>query len=64
MKVRKNYVLFINPMLGVAYYGNSKFGRRVNNVTIGKVYDCTFSELKNNIKLLLKRNYSIFKRNY
>ena len=64
MKIRKNYVLFINPMLGTAYYGGDKFNKRISAATLGKIYDCTFSELKHNIKILKNRGYIISKINY
>ena len=64
MKIRKQYVLFINPMLGMAFYGNHKFSRRINEATLGEIYDCTFSELKENLRHLLNRGYTISKRNY
>ena len=63
MKVRKNYVLYVNNMLGTACYGNSKFGLRISNATIGSVFDCTLTELKNNIKILSEKGYTISKRN-
>lgn len=64
MKVRKNYVLYINPMLGTAYYGNNKFNIRISESTIGDIFDCTFNELKQNINILLRKGYTISKRNY
>ena len=64
MKIRKSYVLFINPMLGTAYYGGAKFDRRISNATLGQIFDCTFSELKDNLRILLKRGYDISKRTY
>jgi len=64
MKIRKQYVLFINPMLGTAFFGNHKFSERINEATLGEIYDCTFSELKQNLKMLLNRGYTISKRNY
>lgn len=64
MKVRKNYVLYVNEMLGTASFGNNRFGNRISNATIGKIFDCTLSELKHNIKVLSKKGYSILKMNY
>ena len=64
MKIRKRYVLFINPMLGTAYYGNEKFDRRISQATLGDIIDCTFSELKHNLRMLVNRGYTISKRNY
>ena len=64
MKIRKQYVLFINPMLGTAFFGNHKFSGRINEATLGEIYDCTFSELKQNLKMLLNRGYTILKMNY
>ena len=64
MKVRKTYPLYVNPMLGTATFGNSRFSRRIMGVTIGTVYDCTLDELKHNIRTLIKRGYTIAKRYY
>lgn len=64
MKVRKNYVLFINDMLGTATFGNNRFGDRIENATIGKVFDCTLSELKYNLRILKNGKYRISHRNY
>jgi len=64
MKIRKNYTLYVNPMLGSACYGNMKFNRRIINASIGEIYICTFSELKKNLLILQERGYSIWKRNW
>ncbi len=64
MKIRNNYVLYINDMLKTAYYGNSKFDYRICNMTIGKIYDCSFKELRYNLNILHKRGYDIYKRNW
>jgi len=64
MKIRSNYTLFINPMLGTAYYGNGKFSRRIYRATLGLIYDCNLSELKQNIRNLQERGYTISSRNY
>jgi len=64
MKIRKNYILFMNPMLKTAYYGGYKFSKRISKATLGHIYDCSFSELKHNIKILENRGYTISKRNY
>ena len=64
MKIRNKYVLYINRMLGVAYYGGKKFDRRISKATLGKIYDCTFSELKFNIKMLRDKGYEVYKRTY
>jgi len=64
MKIRKTYTLFINPMLGTAFFGNDKFSRRIDKATLGEIYDCTLSELKQNLKILLNRGYTVLKMNY
>ena len=64
MKVRKKYTLYINSMLGVAYYGNKKFSRRIRNATIGMIFECTLTELKDNIRKLLKKKYLVGRRTY
>lgn len=61
MKIRKTYVLYVNPMLGTAYYGGDAFNSRISEATFGEIYDCTLSELKDNINRLSKRKYSIIK---
>ena len=59
MKIRKNYTLYINEMLGTATFGNRKFSDRINDATIGKIFDCDFSELKYNLKILTQRGYNV-----
>ena len=61
MKIRKKYVLYVNQMLGTAHYGGKEFDRRLyhGNVSIGEIFDCDFSELKNNLNYLLTRGYRI-----
>jgi len=54
----------MNPMLKTAYYGGYKFSKRISKATLGHIYDCSFSELKHNIKILENRGYTISKRNY
>ena len=61
MIVRKNYVLFINGFTNTAFYGGDKFDRRISHATLGVIYDCTFTQLKNNIKMLLKNNVTVIK---
>lgn len=51
-------------MLGTAFYGNSKFSNRISQATFGIIYDCSFSELKHNIKVLIERDFTICKRSY
>jgi len=64
MKVRKTYPLYINPMLGTATFGNAKFGRRINDATIGTIFDCSLSELKDNLRMLIGIGYSVSQRKY
>ena len=61
MKVRKNYVLFINGFTNTAFYGGDKFNRRISRATFGDLYDCTLTQLKINIKMLLKNNVTVLK---
>lgn len=46
-------------MLGTATFGNSKFSDRINNATIGKIFDCNFFELKHNLKIVKQRGYNV-----
>lgn len=64
MKVSKNYVLFVNNMLGVAYYGTRKFGNRISSTTFGDTFDCSLGQLKKNIKILKKQGFSVYSRDY
>jgi len=64
MKVRKEYVLYVNQMLGIGVFGNNKFNRRVVNYTIGTLFYCSLSDLKYNIRQLTCRGYQIIKQNY
>lgn len=51
-------------MLGTATFGNSKFSCRISNATIGKIFDCNFSELKHNLKILTQRGYNVTQRKW
>lgn len=51
-------------MLGTATFGNSRFGDRMENATIGTLFDCNLSELKQNLALLKNRGYRVSHRNY
>lgn len=51
-------------MLGTATFGNNKFSYRISNATIGKIFDCNFSELKHNLKLLAQRGYNVAQRKW
>lgn len=64
MKIRKNYTLYINRMLGTATFGNSKFSNRISSITAGEIFDCNFSELKHNIKILAKQGFDIIQRKW
>ena len=64
MKTRKHYVLFINSMLKTAYFGGRKFDQRISAATLGVIYDCTFRELVDNLRMLTDRGYTISKRTY
>lgn len=64
MKIRKNYWLYINPMLATAFYGNDKFGSRISTATFGQLYTCTLFQLKQNLKRLSSTGFSVYKRNY
>jgi hypothetical protein len=37
---------------------------RCSSLTIGKVYECDFSELRHNLKILLKNEYTILKKKW
>lgn len=65
MKIRKQYTLYINSMLGTATFGSPyKFGWRIDNATIGEIYDCTYRELIENLRMLNSRGYRISQRKY
>lgn len=65
MKVRKSYVLFINDVTNTAFYGGHKFDYRLHHEhdlsMFGRVFDCTVTQLKNSIKMLLKNNVTVLK---
>lgn len=46
-------------MTAMAFYGGSKFDARISRATFGTIIDCTLSQLKNNIKLLIKQGFGI-----
>jgi len=54
--------LYINPLLGNALYGNNKFLLKMQDATFGKLYECSWYELKENIKILEKEGYKIIRR--
>ena len=64
MRVRLTYTLFINDQLMVATFGNTKFNNRIKNATFGRLYDCSFNQLKFNLKILNRSGYKIIKRNH
>jgi len=59
MRILNRYTLFINDMTKTAFYGGSKFDARISKATLGKIYDCNLSQLKANIKILLKEGYIV-----
>ena len=59
MKIRKQYTLFVNPITSYAFYGGSKFNSRISKATLGTLYDCTFAQLKSNIKRLKASGYTV-----
>lgn len=61
MKIRTNYYLYINDMLGNARYGNFKFYSRLSNASIGYFIICSFSEIKQHIKNLNNQSYEVYK---
>ena len=64
MKIRKQYTLYINGFTMVAMYGNARFGRRIDSVTLGQIWDCNLSELKHNLKMLSKQGFYLTKRRW
>ena len=64
MKIRKSYMLFVNPMLKTAYFGGNRFDRRISGATLGQIYDCTFRDMVDNLKRLVARGYTVSKRTY
>ena len=59
MKIRKKYTLYINDMTNTVFWGGSGFNRRISKATFGRIYDCSFSELKFNIKKLSNHGYLV-----
>lgn len=57
MKIRKKYVLCINDMLKVAYYKKTASSNDISMDSILDIWDCSFNELKQNIKVLESRGY-------
>lgn len=51
-------------MNGTAFYGGKKFSSRISNASFGNIFDCTLTELKENIKTLRERKYTVYKRKY
>ena len=64
MKIKKNYLLYINSQTKTAFYGNSKFENRISNSTLGLLYDCTLRELVENLKRLEEEGYTLMKMNH
>lgn len=64
MKVRKKYILFINEVTNTADYGTNKLFKYINNlgISIGSVYECNLTELKDNIKYLNNKGIIVNKR--
>ncbi len=61
MKVRDNYTLYVNNLLGVAFFGGSSFNNRMLNATLGEIYQCDFSQLKYNIGVLQAKGFLVIK---
>ena len=58
MKVAKKYVMYFNHQTQYVFYGRvNEYGKRIALATIGFVYECTFTELKQNLKTLTDKGY-------
>lgn len=64
MKIRKNYILFVNEMQRTAFYGGKKFDARISKATLGEIFDCSFRDLKNNIKKLKELGFKVSQRKW
>ncbi len=64
MKIRRNYHLFINSMTRMAFWGGTAFNYRISQATLGELYDCSLTELKNNIKLLKNNGFTVSQQKY
>jgi len=62
MKIRKNYVLVVNPLLDTATYKRKSSVWDTHTDSIVDVWDCNLSDLKFNLKSLMNRGYTIFKQ--
>lgn len=65
MKVfKKGYVLYVNGITNTATYAKkgSSFDELSHNFTLGEVYDCSFRELVDNLKILSKNGLYLSKR--
>lgn len=61
MKIRKKYILVINPLLMVAYYKKTASDIDVSRDSIVDVWDCTLGELKRNIRILERKGFHCLK---
>jgi hypothetical protein len=61
MKVRKRYVMIVNPLLKtVIYKRKSNYNDTCYN-SIVDVWDCNFNQLKDNLKIMDKKGFQLLK---
>jgi hypothetical protein len=61
MKVRKSYVMVVNPMLMTVTYRRKASLLDTCRASIVDVWDCNFSELRDNLKILNNRGFHILR---
>ena len=63
MKVRKNYVMVVNPLLKTVIYKKKASYNDICFNSILDVWDCNFSQLKNNLKIMHNKGFHVLKGN-
>jgi hypothetical protein len=63
MKIRKHYVMIVNPLLNTVIYKRKSNYNDTCHDSIVDVWDCNFSELKDNLKIMNNKGFHILKGN-
>jgi len=63
MKIRKHYVMIVNSLLNTVIYKRKSSYNDTCRDSIVDVWDCNFSELKDNLKIMNNKGFHILKGN-
>ena len=63
MKIQKYYVMVVNPLLKTVIYKRKSNYNDTCIDSIVDVWDCNFSQLKDNLKIMNNKGFHIIKGN-